>query len=476
MIRTIPLCLAALSTAASAQQDEIWFDLDASRPRESLVMYRGQPTTLSMDPSVVDSGTHLVFAGSGGLDLASYTPPEGRWSTSAYLRLDQYGIESSWYIADFLATATWPDGAAQPTIQGFQFRTGGSGQYPLLPRNPGITDAEWVMVLDAFDHARQAKASACLLGLSQGTTDSVVTWVQSNSDRCVPRGQWVHVAAGWYEGRQRLYLDGIEVTDTLRQLGKGYTPRELSGYPLSVGKRAPKPPNQSQFFRGAIQKLQIRLGDLDPAKALEVYQQERKPVAGSCKAVPTILRPSVLDVASSDDLVVLRLDPGPSCVPGLEPDRQLGEGDSLDVMALSEDGSSVLGLVRVGTLSFPLSDLGLAPDQIQVVRLKARLVRKAPVVAGRVAAHEDEWAMIRPFILVGRSVSVDRAGSGKNFQLLGRDGLSAPGSEQVWAVSAQGGRVLLPIREVGSTWDLSKLGRGIWMVTDGRRSIRICRL
>lgn len=471
----IPALALALGASAETTPDTVWLDLDATRPRDSLLLVKGEKTVVALGTTVTDSSTHLKFDGTGGFELPSWTHPTGAWYIAARVRMDVYGDQDSWFISDILNSSTWPDGYTSPAIQGFQFRTGGSGLYPVSPRNPALTDAQWQSTLNSFDHAYQAKMSQCLAGISFGT-DGDGDWIQSNSDRCLPLGRWVHFVASWDGKRQHLFIDGVEATDTLRQLGQGLVPRMDAGVPLAFGMRGANAHDQFQLFEGGIQSVRIVKGSLDSAKALALYQGDMKPVAGSCKAMPVIVSPGVADVAVPADIVRIRLAPSSSCLPGLVPDLELHPGDSLDVLAVSVDGKGTrIASVRTGSLTFPLKDLGIEAEGVTPFLLKARLVRAS--VAARTASVEPSWGMERPMSIAnGGSTRINRPAAPQSIRLLPGSRLEAPGVGRLVVRGADGRRIVLTKVSPDGTWDLSILPRGMWWISAGDRVVALPRL
>ncbi len=112
-----PILVAALGASAESASDTVWFDLDATRARDSLLSMEGAFAKAALGEHVTDSATHLKFAGRGGFQIPSWTPPSGAWYVVARLRMDSYGDQDSWFISDILNSATWPDGYATPATQ-----------------------------------------------------------------------------------------------------------------------------------------------------------------------------------------------------------------------------------------------------------------------------------------------------------------------------------------------------------------------
>ena len=472
-------CIAGIASAsAQSSVDTVLLDLDATRSRDSLLLVDGAKTATSLGATVSDSTTHLKFAGNGGFQLPSWTAPQGAWYVVARVRMDSYGDQASWFISDILNSSTWPDGNGNPQIQGFQFRTGGSPLYPVAGRNPAISDQVWQSTLDSYDHAYQARMSQCLAGFSIASTDPNVNWIMSNSDRCLPLGRWVHFAASWDGSRQHLFIDGVEATDTLRQLGQGLKPRIDGKMPLAFGMRGADVVDQFQFLKGGLQSVRIVSGLLDSAKALALYLADMKPVAGSCQAIPMIVSPEVGEVAVALDSVVIRLEPAPSCRPGLVPDLVLRPGDSLDVLAVSVDGKGTrLASTRTASLVFPLEKLGLETTTPVPFLLKARIVRTPVPVAARIASVEAVWGMERPMSLAGfGSTRAVRESSGSSLRVLSGSRLQAPGVSQVVARRADGRQVVLSRAPVDGIWDLSILPSGLWWISAGDRVVVLPRL
>lgn len=471
----LPCLLAAMTSADATPKDTLILDVLASRSRDSLIVHRGKVVGSVYKSGVVDSNTHFVFQ-NGGMEIPSYTPPTGPWYAVATLRMDAYGDQSSWHISNFLATATWPDGFSNPPIQGFQFRTGGSGLYPAMPRDPKVSDLDYKNSLDVLDREMQAQVSRCLLGFSQASTDPNSNWIQSNSDRCLPLGEWVHFAAGWDGTRQRLFLNGLEVTDTLRQLGKGLQPRANPGVPLTVGMRGSSVMDQFQFFHGALQSARIHAGILDSAKAVDIYHADNPVLSGTCKASVSIVLPCVAAAVFKTDSVTLKLKPSASCRKGMVADLVFRDGDSIDVVAISLDESRrTVGSARVGSLSFPLSVLGIPDAKATPFVLKSRLVR-APLVAVPYAARSMAEAdpssdMERPMVLIARSSATQpRAPSGSAVWVSSRV-LRLPEGARPVAVRADGTTLELADQLEPGVWDLSALPRGIWWIKAGSSTV-----
>lgn len=461
------LCLAA--------EDPIVLEVSALRPRDSLVVQRGAVVEDATWMGIQDSGTHLVFR-RGGIQVPSYAAPRGPWYAVARLRMDAYGIDSSWYNSVVLSTATWPDHFTRPPIQGFQFRTGGSGLYPALPRDPKISDAAYTKALSVLDREMQSKLSRCLLGFSQASSDPLVNWIMSNSDRCLPLGEWVHFAAGWDGVRQRIFLNGQEVTDTLRQLGKGLVPRQDPGVPLTVGIRGAQVLDEFQFFQGALQYARIHAGVLDSAKARALHEAGRPTLAGHCKAAASIVHPLVAAATYPTDTVLVALGPSTSCQTGMVPDLLFHPGDSLDVLAVSLDESrQILGTARVGSLSFPLSVLGLPPGEATPFVLKTRILRAkefvVPVAGRSTDPIAPTWDMERPMVLIGQASAVGPRSSSPSAIWLTSRRLRLPEGSKPVAVRADGIRLhLAPPVEPG-VWDLSALPRGMWWIRYGSGAV-----
>lgn len=467
--------LALASSLCLAAEDPLVLEMSALRPRDSLVVQRGSVVEDATWMGIQDSGTHLVFR-RGGIQIPSYAAPRGPWYAVARLRMDAYGIDSSWYNSVVLSTATWPDHYTKPPIQGFQFRTGGSGLYPALPRDPKVSDAAYTKALGVLDREMQAKLSRCLLGFSQASTDPLVNWIMSNSDRCLPLGEWVHFAAGWDGVRQRIFLNGKEVTDTLRQLGKGLVPRQDPGVPLTIGIRGAKVLDEFQFFQGALQYARIHAGVLDSAKARALHEAGQPTLSGPCKAASSIVRPLVAAATYPLDTVVVALGPSTSCQAGMVADLVLHSGDSLDILAISLDESRrVLGIARVGSLSFPISVLGLPSGDATPFVLKTRLLRAKEFLtplAGRAASTSaPHWDMERPMVLIGEASTVGPRSASSTATWISSRRLRLPEGAKPIAVRADGTCLRLPAPVEPGVWDLSSLPRGIWWIRFGESAL-----
>lgn len=463
--------VAVASTFASAQS---WFDLDVTRGRDSLL--RGAKPSFTR--GVVDSGTHLVFRSvdSSYYEFAGFRQPRTEpWYVVARVRLDAFGAQESWYISSFLNTTTWS--STGQDAQGFELRVGGGRFYPQIASG-SVAERNALAARDYFTSDRNAAYSTCLLELVQATNNPQI-WKETFSTRCLEKGVWHQIAAGWDGRRQTLFIDGSDVLDTNRLIGDSLAPVLDSAANLYVGRRRPDS-HDFRLLNGAVQSIRMVSGVLDSATAASLYRSGQPAVQGSCDAVPVVEYPLTFQYAFTDESARLSLARSPRCAEGEIADATLHPGDSIDVMAVSADSKGqFLAQTTVGSLEFPLSQLGVAvTDSSKTIRLKVRL-RRAPA-AGRSAsvATTPEWNDDRPLVLGAAPVSVgrDRRRLGAPRQIDGH-WASVPGAESLTALDPDGRRVVLDAsrRRADGAWDLSILPRGLWIVTGGVAPLRFAR-
>lgn len=473
-LRTLTLLPVVAMGVASAQT---WLDLDASRSRDSLVL-ASSPLKVTQVGSVQDSTSHLVF-GKGYYELLGFpVPTSGPWYVQTRFRLDDYGDSESWHIASIAGTATWPymDEGDLP-IQGFELRVGGGRFYPQIANNDLVSRESQLGARDYFTDTRNALYSTCLLELVTGTRDASVTWSEAYSSRCVDKGVWHHVAAGWDGKRMVLFLDGRNVLDTNRMIGKGLAPRLDSPAQLYVGHRR-RAQYDHRYFHGAVQSLRMVSGVLDSSLADRLHRQTMPAVKGTCAAVPVVDYPLTFQFAFANEIARMSLARSPRCSEGEQADLRLHPGDSIDVMAVAADGSGrQLGVTTVGSLEFPLERFASGSSDTIAVRLKVRLRRAA--VAGRAAtATVPEWNDNRPMVITGKALGVrQHMIRGTPARLLPGHRADFPGVARLRARDVDGRRIELGVdAKSGTVWDLSSLPRGVWILSGGGAQLRYVRL
>lgn len=469
----------AVLVATAPLSAQTWFDLDATRPREELVQGT-KALTLTKVGTIVDSTTHLVL-GKGYYEILNFPQPSAEpWYISTRFRLDEYGDAESWYISSLAGTVTWPN-SEDMTLpsQGFELRIGGGRFYPQIANNSLVSQASRNGADDYFTAERNALYSTCLLEIVTGTNESAVEWAESFSSRCVERGVWHHVAAGWDGKRRVLFLDGQDVLDTNRIIGKNAAPKMDSPAQLYVGHRR-RSSYDHRYFHGAVQSLKMVSGVLDSDLASRLYRQAFPAVQGTCDAVPAIDYPLTFQFAFSDETARMSLVPSPKCAEGQAADLQLHPGDSIEVMAVSADGSGgLLGLLTVSTLQFPLASFVRTTSDPQTVRLKARLRRKATAVAGRAMVVDSlPWNDDRPIVITGKALGVrERASRSAPARLIGATSAIFPVTSGLVARNPAGREIALgsASRRADGAWDLSALPRGFWVVSGGGATLRFVR-
>lgn len=474
-LRTLTLLPVVAMGVASAQT---WLDFDASRSRDSLVL-APSPLEVTQVGDVQDSTSHLVF-GEGYYEVLGLpVPTNGPWYVQTRFRLDDYGDSESWHIASIAGTATWPymDEGDLPT-QGFELRVGGGRFYPQIADNDLVSRESQLGARDYFTDMRNALYSTCLLELVTGTRDASITWSEAYSSRCVDKGVWHHVAAGWDGKRMVLFLDGRNVLDTNRMIGKGLAPRLDSPAQLYMGHRR-RAQYDHRYFHGAVQSLRMVSGVLDSSLADRLHRQMFPAVQGTCAAVPVVDYPLTFQFAFANEIARMSLARSPKCAEGEDADLRLHPGDSIDVMAVAADGSGQqLGLATVGSLEFPLSKLRIeVGDSSLALRLKVRL-RRSPVAGRAAAATVPEWNDNRPMVITGKALGARQAMiRGTSARLLPGHRADFPGVARLRARDVEGRRIELGLdAKSGTVWDLSSLPRGVWILSGGDAQLRYVRL
>lgn len=480
-IISLRACAIATFLAMGTVSAQTWFDLDASRSRDSLVL-APSPLEVTQVGTVQDSSSHLVF-GKGYYEILGFPmPTSGPWYVQTRLRLDSFGDSESWHIASIAGTATWPNMDEDDLpIQGFELRVGGGRFYPQIANRGIVSQESQLGARDYFTDMRNALYSTCLLELVAGTGDPSTAWSEAYSSRCIEQGVWHHVAAGWDGKRMVLFLDGRNVLDTNRMIGKGLAPRLDSPAQLYVGHRR-RADYDHRYFHGAVQSLRMVSGVLDSALADRLHRQAMPVVKGTCAAVPVVDYPLTFQFAFANEIARMSLTRSPKCSDGEQADLQLHPGDSIEVMAVVADGSGLqLGVTTVGSLEFPLGRFAPGSSDTIAVRLKARLRRNTATVAGRrsaVAADSVEWNDNRPMVITGKALGVRQmAIRGTSARLLPGHRADFPGATRLRAHDVEGRTFELgEDARSGAVWDLSSLPKGMWILSGADAQLRYIRM
>ena len=192
--------------------------LDFTDPAHLETQASPLPAGTVLGPVTAAAGLSGVADFHGGVvRIPSFQGPQGPFSIEARFQLRGYGPEDSRFIADILNTATWDNGPSQ----GFAFRVGGSYLYPYAPREAYRTDAEWQAAQGDYSYIDRGRMSVCFADFVIARKDDDRSWKQALTDRCIELGAWTHLAAVWDGADMRIYLNGLDATDTWRIDGAG---------------------------------------------------------------------------------------------------------------------------------------------------------------------------------------------------------------------------------------------------------------
>lgn len=230
------LCLAAFGIAGAADLLRFEFNDSAHLADQA----GGLPAGTVIGPVQASSAIGSADFKGGVIKLADFPGPQGPFSIESRFRLRSYPVEDSRFCSDILNTATWnsdpPETSGTPT-QGLVHRVGGGYQYPILPQSRYATAEEWRGAGDAWSHIQSGKFSTCFADFVIGRKADATYWKEAYSDRCVHLGAWTHMATVWDGKDMRIYLDGLDATDTLRIKGAGDAPRIDSLQTAFIGGR-----------------------------------------------------------------------------------------------------------------------------------------------------------------------------------------------------------------------------------------------
>lgn len=357
------------------------------------------PAGTVMGP-VAPSGETGAADFSGGLvKLPGFPGPQGPFSIEARFRLRHYGPESSRFIADILNTATWDTGPAQ----GFAFRVGGSYLYPVLPRNRYATEQEWQNAQDAYSHIDRGRLSVCFADFVIARQDDNANWKQALTDRCIETGAWTHMAAVWDGTDMRIYLNGLDATDTLRLDGAGKPTRVDSVETAYVGSRI-EGEYDPRHFDGEIDYVKVEDKALSPTEIHARYQATFVPEKRDslCWGVLLPLYPEAGKVCPGRLHIETKVFNHGACT---DPKIIAGflAGDSVEIeVAKNADFDTIAARLRFADLSFDL-DLGsfsaLAGYRGPIYwRVRLIPAKRANALA-KAAAAEPEWSPSRPIVL-----------------------------------------------------------------------------
>jgi len=341
----------------------------------------------------------------GVIKLPGLSGPPGPFSIEARFRIRHYGPESSRFIADILTTATWnsdpPETQNVPT-QGFAFRTGGSYLYPVLPADRYANEEQRLAAQQAYSQIDRGKFSVCF-GTFAIARGDVANWKSVYTDRCIELGAWTHMAAVWDGQNERIYMNGLDATDTLRLDGVGAPVRIDSVLTAYVGGRSEKTYDPRRFD-GDIDF--VRLEDR-ALSAEEIHARYKETfVTGRrdslCQGVVIPAYPEAGQVCQGSLRFEIKVANHGACT---DPAFIAGllSGDSVEIEVAKDPAfDSVAIRTRFAGLSFEPNPALLAPLAGYQGPLYWR-VRLLPSGGGNAlaksAAAAPEWSPSRPIVL-----------------------------------------------------------------------------
>jgi hypothetical protein len=363
------------------------------------------PAGALIGPLVPSAAAGAADFRGGLIQVPAFRGPQGPFSIEARFRVRQYGPESSRFIADILNTATWDTGPSQ----GFAFRVGGSYLYPVLPRDRYGSDAEWAMAQEAWSHIDRGRLSVCFADFVLARGDVSDDWKQALTDRCIPLGAWTHMAAVWDGKDMRIYLDGLEATDSLRVDGAGKPARVDSVETAYVGARTVGDWDP-RHFDGDIDFVKVEDRALTAEEIRGRYQDTFQPERRDslCHGVAIPVFPEAGKACQGRIQMEVKIANHGACT---DPHFLAGflAGDRLE-MELAKDPAfdSVAVRLTLAKLSFELGpdDLGALAGYTGSIYWRVRLIPAATqALAKRALAKESsaearpEWSLARPLLL-----------------------------------------------------------------------------
>lgn len=341
----------------------------------------------------------------GVVKLPGLPGPPGPFSIEARFRIRHYGPESSRFIADILTTATWnsdpPETDNVPT-QGFAFRTGGSYLYPVLPANRYANEQERVAAQQAYSEIDRGKFSVCY-GTFVIARRDVADWKSVYTDRCIELGAWTHMAAVWDGQNVRIYMNGLDATDTLRLDGVGAPTRIDSVLTAYVGGRSEKSYDPRRFD-GDIDFVRLEDRALSPeeihARYKETFVSERRD--SLCQGVVIPAYPEAGQVCQGSLRFEIKVAKHGACT---DPAFIAGllSGDSVEIEVAKDPSFDPVAIrTRFAGLSFEPNPALLAPlaGYEGPIYWRVRLIPSGGGNAlAKSAATVPEWSPSRPILL-----------------------------------------------------------------------------
>lgn len=398
---TLVFCLASSCLAGAAEL--LHFDFNDSA---YLGAQAGSLPAGTIVGPVAPSGEAGAADFHGGVvKLPGLPGPQGPFSIEARFRIRHFGPESSRFIADILNTATWnsdPPATDSVPTQGFSFRTGGGYLYPVLPGDRYANDQERVAAQEIYSHVDRGMLSVCFGALVIARRD-VSDWKNVYTDRCVELGAWTHMAAVWDGQAARIYLNGLDATDTLRVDGAGKPSRIDSVLTAYVGGRS-EGSYDPRSFDGDIDFVRLEDRALTPEEIHARYKDTFVPARRDslCQGVVIPAYPEAGQVCQAGLRFEIKIANHGACT---DPAFIAGliSGDSIEI-ELAKDPSfdTVAVRARFTGLSFePNTSLlaSLAGYQGPIY-WRVRLIHSGGSNAlAKSAATVPEWSPSRPIVL-----------------------------------------------------------------------------
>lgn len=452
----LPLIISLTSIGPALQ-------FDPSAETDRIVTGQGTKATWHLFGDAKLTGEALETA-KGGVRILNFVPSRTAFSIETIFRLDAYGTPEWNWLSDLVNTATW---AIRDTIrpeQGFTLRIGGGYWYPELGSGAAVSEWSRRLALDYSSVHTSAKMSRCLLDFSMGPTHQKV-WFEIFSDRCVEPGGWHHAVATWDGTRQRLFLDGEDVTDPWRIHRPDDVPRLDSGVVLNIGARALSSLD-FRYLDGSIRLVSVLPKALGDSEVSVRYRTANlRPVPGTCAPTYRIASPLAFQGVGRSDVIDVRKLPGALCTNGI--DTTWNSADSIEIQAM-DSTLNILSSLRIASSTVQLSHFeGLANyNGLLYFRLKPL----AP--AANAAGIVSEWSNILPSLHVASASSIKKAGIRLSTRTIGPRRYLLLGSSDAKIKDASGRTTASRIESQpgGILVDLSKNAPGLYMAISANGS------
>ena len=404
-----------------------------------------QPSPLPAGEVLGAVSAKAAFPGSadfhGGMIRRSGFPaPQGPFSIETRFRIRSFAPEDSRFVANIINTATWDIG---PT-QGIAFEVGGAYQYPVVPRNAYRTDAEWAAAQAEYSHIEAGRLSVCIPTFGIARQDDPSRWKKVFSDRCIAPNTWTHAVAVWDGSDMRLYLDGMDASDTWRVTGAGAPPRVDAPVDLYVGARN-EGAGDMVPYNGLIDFVRIEDRALTGAEVQERYRSTFVPEKRDslCSGVIIPSYPEAGQIFKGKLRFEVRVVSHGACT---DPAFIAGilSGDSVEI-ELAKDPSfdTVAVRARFSSLSLELDtgDFGTLAGYTGPIYWRVRLVpaKAKTILAKSAAVSGGDWSLARPLVLAPGAVPV-RPGSAPRLRQAER-GLVFQGTREPQAFNLAGRRL-----------------------------------